>query len=328
MRRGKVSQAVLERSVLRTIKSENNKLLKKSQIGGDVSLVSSAGSCAAALSTKSVVIRNIYDLIKINSCFAHLINHIACGNSIPVSVMVSIVLPENIEENLLKEMMKTIDNMCLQNKMQIAGGHTDVSSDVEYTVLTLTCVGDYALEQYKNTCARPKQDIVITKYIAMEGTAFAADKYREKLSDKLPSHIIETAVNFFDDIVAVGDALISYKNGASAIHDVGEGGIFAALWEFAYASNVGITVDIKKIPIRQETVEICEILNVNPYEFMSTGALVMAADNGEALCEILRNNNIPAVVVGRTTDSNDRIIVNEDERRYLVPAAQDNIYRI
>ena len=40
-----------------------------------------------------------------------------------------------------------------------------------------------------------------------------------------------------------------------AMHDVTEGGIFGALWEMAEASGVGLEIDVKKIPIRQETVE-------------------------------------------------------------------------
>ena len=39
-----------------------------------------------------------------------------------------------------------------------------------------------------------------------------------------------------------------------SIHDVREGGIFAALWEMAAAKNVGLSVDLKNIPIRQHTI--------------------------------------------------------------------------
>ena len=48
------------------------------------------------------------------------------------------------------------------------------------------------------------------------------------------------------------------KSGVRAMHDVTTGGIFGALWELAEASGVGLEIELKKIPIRQETVEICE----------------------------------------------------------------------
>ena len=44
------------------------------------------------------------------------------------------------------------------------------------------------------------------------------------------------------------------------MHDITEGGIFGALWEIGEASGTGITADLRKIPIKQETVEICEVL--------------------------------------------------------------------
>ena len=46
------------------------------------------------------------------------------------------------------------------------------------------------------------------------------------------------------------------------MHDVTEGGIFGALWEMAEASGVGLEIDLKKIPIRQETVEVCEFFYI------------------------------------------------------------------
>ena len=63
------------------------------------------------------------------------------------------------------------------------------------------------------------------------------------------------------------EAAVAVTSGVSAMHDVTEGGIFGALWEMAEASGVGLEIDLKKIPIRQETVEVCEFFGVNPYLF-------------------------------------------------------------
>lgn len=60
------------------------------------------------------------------------------------------------------------------------------------------------------------------------------------------------------------------------MHDVSEGGVFAALWEMAEGAGVGLTIDMKKLPLRQETVEVCEFCNVNPYELRSGGSLIIA----------------------------------------------------
>lgn len=48
--------------------------------------------------------------------------------------------------------------------------------------------------------------------------------------------------------------------GVAAIHDASQGGIFGALWDMAEASGIGLDIDLKKLPIRQDTIEISEFL--------------------------------------------------------------------
>ena len=43
------------------------------------------------------------------------------------------------------------------------------------------------------------------------------------------------------------------------MHDVAEGGIFAALWDMAQAGNVGLDIDFRSIPVKQEIIELCEM---------------------------------------------------------------------
>ena len=45
-------------------------------------------------------------------------------------------------------------------------------------------------------------------------------------------------------------------------------------------SGVGLEIDLKKIPIRQETIEICEFFDLNPYKLLSGGSLLLAAADG------------------------------------------------
>lgn len=324
MREGKVSQAVLDRSILRVIKNKRSLVELGGEIGRDASILNIEKKHFASIDTRTVCVKS---LCQLDSMFVHIVNHIACAGSFAEAVIISILFPKNGEENYLKEIMETIERQCLKHNMQIMGGHTSVSSDISVPIVTLTGIGTKSVIDCVPK-AKADQDIVITKWIALEGTAYAAIKYKDMLKNKLPNYLIEAAEHFYEFTVTSREALYSYEAEASVVHDAGEGGIFAALWEFAQASNVGIVVDIKKIPIRQETVEICEQLKINPYELLSTGALIIAAENGEKLCRQLMDKGICAVNVGRTTDDNDRIILNDDEVRHLTPASQDYIYKI
>ena len=102
-----------------------------------------------------------------------------------------------------------------------------------------------------------------------------------------------------------------------------------SFWEMAQASGVGLTVDLKKVPLRQETVEICEFFDLNPYQLISSGSMLMACDRGYDVVEALRKEGIRASVVGKFTDSHDKIIhYDENETRYLEPPKPDELYKV
>ena len=54
----------------------------------------------------------------------------------------------------------------------------------------------------------------------------------------------------------------------------------------------------------------------------------MTSRDGLGLVAALQEKQIPAVVVGKVTDSKDRILLNEDEVRYMERPKQDEIYKM
>ena len=87
-------------------------------------------------------------------------------------------------------------------------------------------------------------------------------------------------------------------------------------------------VNIKKIPVKQETIEICEYFDINPYEIDSAGSLLMVTERGEELVLKLQKAGIPAEVIGKTMPGNDRILINGEERRYLEPMRRNESEKI
>ena len=76
-------------------------------------------------------------------------------------------------------------------------------------------------------------------------------------------------------------------------------------------------VDLRKLPIRQETIEICEILEVNPYELYGAGALLMVTNHAGRLLRELEKEGIPAAVIGKIKKDISKVILNGEEKRYL-----------
>ena len=172
----------------------------------------------------------------------------------------------------------------------------------------------------------------IRKQMAKDNTDFVWEDLRTIPEEELKTHFavpfIEKAKALDAYISVQSEAAVAVTSGVSAMHDVTEGGIFGALWEMAEASGVGLEIDLKKIPIRQETVEVCEFFGVNPYLLISSGCMLMAAQDGNHLVRELEKAGIKATIIGKATAGNDRVLLNEDERRFLEPPKTDELYKV
>lgn len=277
-------------------------------------------------------------------------NNLAAAGAQPVGVMIALMLSEESDEPDIKALMAEAEAKCRELNIQIAGGQTCVSRAVRQSVAAVTgygrpfaagcaekiagggkCAGTENSTKGEKGSRKEKvlagQDVVISKWIGLEGTAILAGRHREKLLQRYPAYLVEEAAGFDSLLSVIPEAATAVKSGVCMMHDASEGGIFGALWELAEKAGVGLTIDLKKIPLRQETVEVCECCDVNPYELLSGGALVMVTEDGPGLVAALEAEKIPAAIVGRVTDSNDRIIMNGDEIRFLDRPKNDEIYR-
>lgn len=366
MNTGKISEKVLKRSVLKQIKTEREEVLNGAGIGEDCAIFSFSDQHVTSCMQEAVIrLKDDMEAVKYDAeprvTMSHLIkrcaNNLAAAGSQLVAVMITMLLPEILEETDLKAFVVEAETTCKELSISIAGGQTRVSGKItapiavvagfgtlplsnEYTWSTAINTGNarytaanagnagYTAVRYTSSNAAPGQDIVVSKWIGLEGTAFLACRYREDLCSRYPAYLVDEAAGFDRYLSVLPEAAAAVEFGACAMHDASEGGIFAALWELAEAAGVGLTVDIKKLPLRQETVEICEHCNVNPYELLSGGSLIMTAEDGSGLTAWLRERQIPAVIVGKVTDSNDRLLINGDEVRYMDRPKRDELYRV
>jgi hydrogenase maturation factor len=242
--------------------------------------------------------------------------------------MLTFLLPESLEETELRGIMQDADKTCAAMGMEILGGHTEITACVNQPLVCVTGVGKIKKDGFLNPAdIHPGQDVVVTKWIALEATTILAKEREKELLGRFSPDFVQTAREFDRHLSVVEEAKIAAKAGVTAMHDITEGGVFGALWEIASAGGVGLEINLRSIPIRQESVEICEFFDVNPYEIMSSGSMLIVTDDGERLVSELAAAGIHSCVVGRTTDSNDRILRNGEEVRYLDKPHTDELYR-
>lgn len=256
-------------------------------------------------------------------------NDLASAGAEPIGVMLTILLPDGTREIALKRIMEQMECACREAKMQILGGHTEVTAVVNQPVVNVAGVAKAKKGSLISTAgARAGMDIVVSKWVGIEGTMIFAKEKEAELKEHFPADFVDTAIGFDRYLSVVPEAAVATQSSVAAMHDVTEGGLFGALWEMAEASGVGLEIDLKKIPIRQETVEICEYFDVNPYGLISSGMMLMASADGNALVLALQEAGIPATVIGKATEGNDRVIIRDEERRFLEPPKTDELYKV
>ncbi len=326
MKIGKLPEQVLVRSVLRQAKHRRAEVLAGPAVGADCAAVALGEDEIFVLSTDPIT-GTVQD---IGSHGIHITaNDLAASGAEPVGVLLTALLPEDIGEEQIREIMRDAENACRELNMEILGGHTEITRAVTQPLLSVTGVGKVAREEFlipRNIA--PGQDIVVTKWIGLEATAILAKEREEELLTRFSRDFVRTARSFERYISVVEDARAARGYGVSAMHDITEGGIFGALWEMAEGSGIGLEADLKAIPIRQETVEICEYFGLNPYQIMSSGSMLIAAKDGPGLVRALAEKHIHGTVIGRATAGPGRILRNGEDIRYLERPQPDELYKI
>ena len=326
MKVGKVPENVLKRSIIRQLHTKREEVLLGASVGEDCAVLSLADDEVFVMSTDPIT-GTTQDIGKLAIVITT--NDLASAGAEPVGVMLTMLLPEDYEETELKSLMQQLEAAATEANIQIMGGHTEVTTAVKQPIVTVCGVGKAKKGHLVTTGgARAGMDIIVTKWIALEGTSILAKEKEEELKSRYSESFIDIAKAFDQYLSVRTEAATAVESGVGAMHDVTEGGIFGALWEMAEASGVGLEIDLKKIPLRQETVEICEFFDVNPYELISSGSMLIATADGNALVRDIEKAGIKATIIGKATAGNDRILMNEDERRYLEPPKTDELYKV
>ncbi len=98
---------------------------------------------------------------------------------------------------------------------------------------------------------------------------------------------------------------------------MGKGGVYAALWELGETLDCGLYVRHEDIPVLQETIEVCNLLDINPYMLDSSDCVLLVTDKAGELTGELDRHGILATEIGNLTSDRKRVIINGENERYL-----------
>ncbi|MBE3578220.1 MAG: AIR synthase family protein [Limnochordales bacterium] len=297
---GKLPPAQLSRLVLGQLSPRRPEVVIRPAIGEDAAALRFGDELCVV--TSDPITGATYDLgwLGVHVCC----NDLGAMGAEPVALQVVLLLPVGTSEDWLRSVMARMEAACAALNVEITGGHTEVTDRVREPVFIGTALGRVrpGRRLVSSHGAQPGDALLVTKALGLEGTAILAAEARDDLSRRLAPEklaaILQEAEGYRQEISVVKEGLLAAEAGATAMHDVTEGGLYVALRELAAGSGLAFRVHAEALPVRYATRVICAALGLDPLGLISSGALLIAHPRPLELKERLAEAGIPASVIG------------------------------
>lgn len=326
MKIGNLSQTVLKRSVLKQLKNRREEVFIEPSVEETCSGIL-LGEEAGIILSSTATFGDEKDL----GCYgiAKTVNDVTSRGADPIGVEIVIQLPPYAYESRLKAMVGYMEMCCAQNRLQILGIKASVNPIIDSSIINVTAIGSVLRSQVKQLkSAQDNYDIVLLGGVGTEGALRILYKRQEEIEKRFIPTFFTELKECKKEIIAIEPIKLALNLGAESVHQLGEGGILAALWELGEAATLGMEVDLKKITIRQDVIEVCEFVGVNPYQLSSTGSALIVVKDGKHMVEELNKNGYKAIVIGKTTNQRERVIWSGGEKRYLDRPTQGELLKL
>ena len=234
-------------------------------------------------------------------------NDVATFGVEPAFLFSCIMLPEGADSQMVENITTQMDIAAKELGIAIVGGHCESVPNLVSPIVVCCMIGLAKKGQYVTAAgARAGDKLILTKSAGIEGTAILATDREDQLSSVLSEEMLRSAKGFYSQISVVKDALTAYRTGGvHAMHDPTEGGVFNGVYEMADAAGLGLRVFEEDIVVKPETLEICRYFAIDPFQLISSGALLIAADPKATLkiLETLKLQGISAMVIGEFSNN-------------------------
>jgi len=309
----KFSLDVLQRHVFPFTEVSDPDVILGAAFGEDVALTRVGGDILASHVDPIVgAIGNIGWLAVHVAC-----NDIATSGVPPRWILLLVLVPRPEDEDLVGEIMRDAGRAAGEIGASIIGGHTGYSSGLSRPLVAVTALGTASgREPIRTGGARVDDHVLITKSIALEGTAILAQDFAD-VAQRLgiSEGYLEEASGLVAEMSVVPEALVLAEHGATAMHDVTRGGVLETLLEIAHLSGVGIEVDASRLPIRPVVARFVKAFRFDPLRMISSGTLATTIPPGNVadVMDALTKMGVLSADVGRVTDGAGVRLVGKEE---------------
>ena len=326
---GKLDSDVLQKIVLDKIRYKRREVKTGAGIGEDCAVLDYGRyECVISTDPITAAIKDIGRLAVYISC-----NDIASNGIEPLGITLTMMLPPGTTEEDVSTIMDQAAAAAENARVQIIGGHTEVTEAVNQPVIVSTAFGrGLAGESQSAHDMRPGDCILMTKTAGLEGTGIIAGDKEDQLSGLLSPEEIAEAKKLLDQVSVVREGVIAGEIGTAGMHDVTEGGILGAVWEMCRIAELGAEVWEEEIPVHPTTRKIAEHFGINYLRLISSGCmLIMAPEEKKSrIMEAVAAAGIQISCIGRIGLKKDGLYLvgSDGKKQEIDPPAADELYKV
>ena len=242
-----------------------------------------------AMTTDSYVVRPIFfrgaDIGKLSICGT--VNDLAVTGAVPKYISVGVILEEGFDFDALKKIVHSMASAAREADVKIVTGDTKVVGKGQADGIFINTAGvgeliDGVDISAKKICAGMK--ILVSGTIGDHATTILAER-----------HGLELPANVQSDCAPLNKLvaeMLDVEPKIAMLRDATRGGLAAVMNEIAQSANVGILLDEKKIPVRDEVRGVCDILGFDVLELANEGKIVavVPSASSEKILSVMRKN--------------------------------------
>lgn len=322
---GKLPNDLLEEMVFKYIKHKRKEVLTGASVGEDNALVD-FGEEVAVLSTDPIT-GATNDIGRLSIEIS--VNDVSTSGGEPIGVLMTVLAPKGTSYEDIEYIMKDAGEAAERLDVEIMGGHTEITDAVNRVVISTTVIGKIRKEDIlKLEDIKKGYKVLMTKSTGIEGTSILLNDYEDFFKGKINREMIEEGKRYGEKISVKQEGKISGEMHVNYMHDITEGGLLGAVWEAHKAIDMGIKIYEEKIPITKITKEMTCILNIDPLRLISSGSMLIIADEAKSksLIEKLNKTGISVSIIGEVIDDGV-FLESKDNLKIIEPPRADELYR-
>jgi hydrogenase maturation factor len=263
-------------------------------------------------------------------------NDIATMGGVPRWFLATVLLPEKgTTPEGVEKIFAQLSSACAKIDAAFCGGHTEITAGIDRPIVIGTMLGEVEKDKLVVTAgARPGDDILLTKEIAIEGTSILAREKGGEIAERFGAEVVHRCRDLASvpGISVLEEARIAMQNGKiHSMHDPTEGGLANALHEVAAAAGVGLFIEEERIRVLSECEMLCELFGLDPLGLIASGSLLVMVDPSDSrkVIHSIRDAGINIEHIGNIVPKEQGVrIRSRGEVKELPRFARDEIAKI